>query len=201
MDCTDAPPSGTRAETLAAAARVGGGVIVAGALLASPTWARTARVPVAQAGALAFLLRLEQVQMAFYEAAAARPGIRGEPGRLAAAAAAHEAVHIERLRVLVRSPARAPRVDAGEALVHEAGFVRAATMLEDACVAAYNAEIPGLGIDAMLAATEIVSVDARHAAWARALAGAAPPAQAVDVTAARAAVMAAIAEAGIRVTG
>ncbi len=50
-------------------------------------------------------------------------------------------------------------------------FVRATIDLEDIAVAGYNGQATNLTKPTLAAAAEIVSVEARHAAWVRALAG------------------------------
>ena len=50
-------------------------------------------------------------------------------------------------------------------------FIDAATELEDLAVAGYNGQATNLTKRTLGAAAEIVSVEARHAAWVRAIAG------------------------------
>jgi rubrerythrin len=50
-------------------------------------------------------------------------------------------------------------------------FVRATIELEDLAVAGYNGQATNLTRPTLAAAAEIVSVEARHAAWIRALSG------------------------------
>ena len=62
-----------------------------------------------------------------------------------------------------------------------AGFVRTAVAFEDLAVAAYKAQLPALHAPGVLAsALAIHSVEARHAAWIRRLAGVVPASQAFD---------------------
>ena len=59
-------------------------------------------------------------------------------------------------------------------------FAEAAATLEDVAVGAYNGQAANLTKTGLRAAATIISVDARHAAWIRAIVGRPPAAQAVD---------------------
>ncbi len=68
----------------------------------------------------------------------------------------------------------------GEATTDPEAFAAAAASLEDLAVAAYNGQAANLTDAGLQAAATVVSVDARHAAWVRAIAGRPPASQAVD---------------------
>ena len=74
-----------------------------------------------------------------------------------------------------------------------------AVVLEDVGVALYNGQAGNLTAGALAAAAEIVSVEARHAAWARDLAGELPAPVATDVAADAAQVKARLTQAGVQV--
>jgi hypothetical protein len=59
-------------------------------------------------------------------------------------------------------------------------FLTTAVLLENTGVAAYNGQAANLTKKSLAAAAEIVSVEARHAAWASSLAGREPAPRAVD---------------------
>jgi hypothetical protein len=59
-------------------------------------------------------------------------------------------------------------------------FTQAAIQLEDIAVAGYNGQAANLTKGTLAAAATIVSVEARHAAWVRAIAGEVAAPDAVD---------------------
>ena len=73
-----------------------------------------------------------------------------------------------------------PVTDFGNATSDADAFGAAAVTLEDVAVAAYNGQAANLTKGALQAAATIISVDARHAAWARSIIGEPPAADAVD---------------------
>jgi Ferritin-like domain len=72
-------------------------------------------------------------------------------------------------------------------------------VLEDIGVALYNGQAGNLTPGALAAAAEIVSVEARHAAWARDLAGELPAPAATEAPADLQQVKARLAQAGVQV--
>jgi hypothetical protein len=72
-------------------------------------------------------------------------------------------------------------------------------VLEDVGVALYNGQAGNLTRGALAAAAEIVSVEARHSAWARDLAGEIPAPVATDVPADAEHVKSRLAQAGVQV--
>ena len=60
-------------------------------------------------------------------------------------------------------------------------FIPTAISLESTSLGVYNGQAVKLTPKALAAAARVVSVEARHAAWARALAGKDPAPDAVDV--------------------
>ena len=162
---------------LAAAAASGGaaaGPFVAQALAQTAT---------ADAGTLAFLAGLEDLQAAFYAAALKNGKLSGKAKSLATEFEAHEKAHAETLKQTIQtlggpSP-KAPKTSfsAGGGTT----FLRTAAGLEDAAVAAYNGAIPSLRTpDIVAAAATIVQVEARHAAALRFQAGQDPAPSAFD---------------------
>ena len=160
------------------AAVLGGAAAVGGALAHGASPARAASAT--DVRILNFVLRLEELEAGFYAAALDRGALRGELREFADVVGSHERQHVEFLRDALGAKAEPkPRMRFGGAVAGEKRFVAAATTLEDTVVAAYNGQAANLGAAALGAAARIVSVEARHAAWIRAIAG--KPA-AVDAT-------------------
>lgn len=129
---------------------------------------------------LALALALERLQAAFYAEAVAGGTLSGELLDFATTAAAHEAEHAALLTPLVPDPPAEAEYDFGDDTSDPAAFAVAAARLEDLAVAAYNGILPGLSERGLGTASRIVSVDARHAAWIRAINGKDPAADATD---------------------
>lgn len=130
---------------------------------------------------LKFALTLEYVKAAFYADALKRDRLRGDLRRFAQVAGAHEHEHVQALRRLLGSHAQAaPHLSFGGLTRQPHQFTSAAIALEEAAVAAYNEYAAGLRREALAAALEIVSVEGRHAAWIRAIAGQEPAPRAAD---------------------
>jgi hypothetical protein len=129
---------------------------------------------------LALALALERLQAAFYADALGNGALSGELLDFATVAAEHEAAHVDLIAPLVTDPPDEPAYDFGGDTRRPAAFAGAAASLEDLAVAAYNGILPGLTDPALAVAGGIASVDARHAAWVRAIAGRDPAAIATD---------------------
>ncbi len=129
---------------------------------------------------LALALALERLQAAFYAEALAGGALDGEALDFATTASEQEAEHVALLTPLVPDPPDEPTYDFGEDASDPAAFATAAASLEDLAVAAYNGLLPGLTERGLATASRIVSVDARHAAWIRAINGDDPAAEATD---------------------
>ena len=68
----------------------------------------------------------------------------------------------------------APELDFGDVFASPESFIDAAVALEETAVAAYNGQATNLTPEALATAARIASVEARHASWARGIAGEAP---------------------------
>ena len=134
---------------------------------------------------LIFGLRFERLQATFYTQAEEL----GTIGRMSAAKqewartlGAHERAHV-RIIKQVLGPKVEPRpfFDFGEDNETGAAFTRTAVAMEDLTVALLTGVMPKVR-DRRLAAAlfGLLTVEARHAAWARNIVGAAPAAQAFD---------------------
>jgi Ferritin-like domain len=175
----------TRARALEAAALAVGGLTVGGVVLAQLPDAADSRPSAKQdATILNFALLLEYVQGGLYDAALRGAGLSGELRRYAQVVSANERAHAALLRGALGAAARrAPKLDFGEDARDAKRFMAAAVKLEDLGVEALNAQGPNLTAGALAQAARIVSVEARHAAWIRAIAGELPAPEATEPTA------------------
>jgi hypothetical protein len=169
----------TRAEFLRRAV-VGGGALLAAAAAApgeaeAASRARDRRI-------FNFFLAFEHLQVAFYSEVAAMKVLHGELDRQAQVVGSHERAHVVALRGAVgRGAVRAGRYDFRGATEDPERFRRTAVAFEDLTTAALQGQTPGLASPALAAAAvSILTVEARHAAWIRRLAGVQPAARAFD---------------------
>jgi rubrerythrin len=172
----------SRAEVVRKAVAAGGAVLGGGVLLAGlPRLASSAPSPEQDARVLNFALLLEELTAAFYAEALARGRLTGELRRYARTVGAHERAHVRFIRRALGAKARRrPAFDFGSATSDEDEFTAAAITLEDTGVAAYNGQAANVTTGVLRAAARIVSVEARHAAWIRDIAGRPPAAEPTD---------------------
>ena len=140
----------------------------------SPAWA-TSRRPRPRRrrtrAILNFALQLEYLQQALYEAAKGLD-VRPPVSRYIEVVSGHEAEHVAALQAALGDQAdAAPTFDFGNALQDEDGFVATAIAIEDLTVSAYNGQAANLRKKALATAASLVSVEARHAGWIRAVGG------------------------------
>ncbi|HVD26632.1 MAG TPA: ferritin-like domain-containing protein [Gaiellaceae bacterium] len=130
---------------------------------------------------LNFLLTLEYAQLALYEEAISADVLRGELRRFAGVARSHEAEHVKALRALLGADAEEkPTFRFTDATRTVARFNRSALTLEETAAAAYIGQAPNLTRDRVPRVAGIVAVEARHAAWIRAIVGRNPAPRAAD---------------------
>jgi Ferritin-like domain len=158
-----------RAEFLKKAV-VAGGAIAAGGVLLTGLPRLSSAAPSPSAGMdveiLNFLLMLERLQTAFYEDAIGRGSISGEMAEFAQTVLDHERAHVEHLEKVLGGDADAePSFDFGDSTGSDEAFGKAALLIEETTSAAYIGQGPNLTRDKILAASRIVSVEARHTAW------------------------------------
>ena len=133
--------------------------------------AAAARSKARDAQILQLVLQLEYTQVAFYEQGLRDAGLRGDLRDFAETALAHERQHLAAVKKALGAKAGPkPEFDFGPKTKSAAAFTKAAIALEDTAVAAYNGQATNLTKGTLAAAAEIVSVEARHAAWVRAIA-------------------------------
>jgi hypothetical protein len=169
----------TRAGFLRTAALGGAAMLAA---LASPAGAAA---KVTDLEILNFGLRFERMQATFYTQAEEMGTIADMPGnkqRWARTLGAHERAHVKILKQVL-GPKAGPRpfFDFGAANETEAAFTRTAVAMEDLTVALLAGVTPEIHDRALTSALfGLLTVEARHAAWARHLVGAAPVPRAFD---------------------
>jgi hypothetical protein len=139
--------------------------------------------PAAQAdeSILNFLLLLERVQEAFYAQARQAGALDGELRQFVEVVHAHEQAHVEQLvEALGGAADPSPLLDLESATADAARVGATAVALEDLALAGYNGQVPRLTPAGLRPALRIASVEARHAGWARDLAGKLPAPVAAD---------------------
>jgi hypothetical protein len=169
----------TRAEFLLTTAL--GGAAMLGALLAPSTAAGA----VGDVGILRFGLRFEYLQSTFYTQAEEIGTVHRMPAakqEWAQVLGAHERAHVKILKqVLGRRAQGKPFFDFHGVTDSEAEFTRTAVAMEDLTVALLAGITPQLRDRSLTAALfSLLTVEARHAAWARHIVGAVPAPTAFD---------------------
>ena len=172
----------SRATILRSAAAAGAATATGGLLFGlKPGVAFSAPSPSQDARILNFVLLLEYVQAAFYAEAGKHPALGADVVEFAKVVGGHEDQHVAALQGALGSKARKrPTMHFGSAMRTRQAFLAAAIALEDLGVAAYNGQAANLTAKTLLTAAEIVSVEARHAGWIRAIAGKLPAVGATD---------------------
>jgi hypothetical protein len=167
----------TRAGFLGRAA-VGGAALL-GALSLADRAGATAKSDVA---ILNYALTLEYLQSAFYTEAERLGAIRGKLKQIPRQIGAVERAHVSALKAaLGRAAVKRPAFNFRGVTEDNVKFLRTAVAFEDLGAAAYKAQAARIKAPALLAAAvSIHSVEARHAAWMRFLAGVTPAASAFD---------------------
>jgi hypothetical protein len=169
----------TRAGLLRNAALGGAAMLAA---LAAP---RDAAARVTDTSILQFGLRFEHLQATFYTQADEMGTIRKMPERKrlwAHTLGAHERAHVKIIKsVLGPKAERRPSFDFGKANETEDAFTRTAVAMEDLTVALLTGVTPRVKDRGLTAALfGLLTVEARHAAWARNISGATPVPKAFD---------------------
>ena len=162
-----------------------------------PGLAASAPSPSEDVRVLNFVLLIEYVQAEFYREAKTHSGLGSDVVEFAKVVGAHEDEHVAALQSALGAKARKrPPIQFGAVTSNRQKFLAAAIELEDLGVAAYNGQATNLTPKALLPAAEIVSVEARHAAWIRAIAGKVPATQPTDQPLSNQAALAALARTG-----
>jgi hypothetical protein len=134
---------------------------------------------------LNFDLVFEYLQSSFYLAAVREGTVRGMPPkkkRWAHVLGAHEIAHVRILeKVLGRNAVKKPFFNFRGVTESESAFTKTAVAMEDLTVALLAGQASRLSDRGLVAAVfSLLTVEARHAAWARRIAGFQPVARAID---------------------
>jgi hypothetical protein len=160
---------------------VSGGVALAGFAATSERGAAAGPSKQQDVRILNFLLRLEYAQQALYAEAVSAGALRGELREFARVCGDQDGQHVDSLRALVGDDAQPkPTFHFGEAVRRPGRFMAAALTLEETASAAYIGQAANLTKDRLPNVARIVAVEARHAAWIRAIAGRTPAPHAAD---------------------
>lgn len=168
-EALDEGTQGTRAD-LFRRTIVGGGTFLAGGLLIGglPKIALGAPSAKQDVEILNFALLLEYLESEFYIEAVNSGALTGRTLAFATTVRDHEVAHVNFLKQALGSAANPKPTFDFKGTTSDAGkFVATAVVLEDTGVAAYNGQGPNLTKKTLAAAGQIVSVEARHAAWIR----------------------------------
>jgi Ferritin-like domain len=157
----------------------GGGAALAALVAAEPARAQSKT----DVEILNYALTLEYLQAAFYTEAERRRALRTKLAKQTTRVlGAVERAHVRALQDALGSAAvKRPSFDFGGVTEDEDAFIKTAVAFEDLGTAAYKGQAYRIASDALLAAAVAIhSVEARHAAWIRYLAGAPPASSALD---------------------
>jgi Ferritin-like domain len=161
----------------------GAGTVSLGAVLAAgvPRLGQSGTSQARDVEVLNYALLLGALQAAFYREALRRAKLTGELRGYAEVVGGHKSEHVAALRKALGANARKiPRFAFGGAVSNPKKFAATAIALEELGVAAYNGQATNLSKPALRAAASIVSVNARHAAWIRAIQDKRPASQPTD---------------------
>jgi hypothetical protein len=170
----------TRAELLRGAALGGGAMIAA---LANPAGADAAQLD--DTAILNFALRFERLQATFYTEAEQLGTVAKMSERKSGWArtlGAHERAHVEIIKKVLGPKAEGrPKFDFGGDTESADDFTRTAVAMEDLTVALLTGALPRVKNNGITAAFfSLLTVEARHAAWARHIVNTTPAADAFD---------------------
>jgi hypothetical protein len=179
LESLDRVTADTRSQFLARVTRIGAAAV--GALALSPVRA-SASASQSDISILNYALALEYLQASFYTEAERLGALRGALAHQANVVGAHERAHVAAFKAVLGSAAiQQPNFNFHGVTENPKAFRATAVAFEDLAVAAYKEQAPKVQSPTYLAAAiGIHSVEARHAAWIRRLAGILPAANAFD---------------------
>jgi Ferritin-like domain len=173
-DAEAARSEGATRHELFKKALVGGGAFAAGGLAIGglPSLALGKPSKKQDGEILNFALLLEYLESTFYVRAVESGALQGEILEFAKTVRDHELAHVKALKTALGSAAiKEPTFDFKNTVTDQNTFIATSITLEDTGVAAYDGQGTRLRRRTLPAAAAIVSVEARHAAWIRYLAG------------------------------
>ncbi|MBV9819848.1 MAG: ferritin-like domain-containing protein [Solirubrobacterales bacterium] len=130
---------------------------------------------------LEFALTLERLQTEFYAQALAAGKLTGETRQFAQIVGREERAHLSYVeRALGTGPQKPATYDFARYLTGNDAFIGGAMTLEQIGLAAYNGQAGNVSPPILAGAARMISVEARHVAWARGLAGQEPAPDATD---------------------
>jgi hypothetical protein len=155
------------------------------AMLAAVATPSASAAEVSDVDILRFGLRFERLQATFYtqaEELGTIASMSDEKRRWARTLGAHERAHVKIIKSVLGPKAEGPPTfDFGDANETDAGFTRTAVAMEDLTVALLGGVTPRIQDRGLTAALfGLLTVEARHAAWARHIVGANPAPHAFD---------------------
>ena len=195
-------PRSTRMSLLQRGLVAGGTIAVGGVVIGGlPKLVTAAPSPAQDVKVLNFALTLEYLEAEFYTQAVAGGALSGELLKFAKVVKAHEVAHVAFLKSALGAKAvKKPTFDFKGTTEDPAKFRATAIVLEDTGVAAYNGQGANVTKGILAAAASVVSVEARHAAWIRDIAGKNPAPAAFDAAKTSAQVLSAVKATGF-ITG
>jgi rubrerythrin len=135
----------------------------------------------AEKRALNLALLVEYAEAEFYSETVRRGRVQGELGAFAKQVARQEEEHVAFIKSALGTGARPkPKFEFGDATTNGDAFAEHAAELEDLAVGAYAGQANNLSKETLSAAATLISVEARHAAWVRSIAGRPPAADPTD---------------------
>lgn len=177
----------TRGQFLRRGARAATAGALAAGVLPAAAQARSsqrthARHTAEDVAVLNFALTLEYLQAAFYTEAERVGALHGPLAQQARVVGSHERAHVKAFRrTLGRAAVKSPSFNFRGTTDSPHLYRATAVAFEDLAVGAYKEQLPKIHSDAYLAAAVAIhSVEARHAAWIRYLAGIVPAEHALD---------------------
>lgn len=169
-EAEEAVAGDTRAQFFRKAA-IGGGALVGGSAFAGmlPELAAAKPSKKQDVAILKYALTLEYLETAFYEEAAASGNLQGDAQAFAQLVAAHERTHVTAIKGVLKSlgvkAPKSPEFNFRGTNTDPAQFIPTALLLENTGVYAYHGQVPRVKTKAILvAAAQIATVEARHAA-------------------------------------
>lgn len=158
----------TRLDLLRRAALGGGTALLGGGVLLSGVPEAYAQAPSNDVQVLNVLNLNESLEAAFYSEAVQRGALTGAAAEFARQLAANETAHRDAVRTALGAAAQpVPNFDFGLTTGDQSRFLTTALALESGDVSAINGAGPLVSKPLLAVAGQIVSVEARQAAWVR----------------------------------